>query len=406
MIITCPDCATRYELDDDRFLPNGRSVRCTECGESWFVPAPEPIEALTRTAKPRRARRAAPEPAGGMQTALGDDIDYAALDADFDDDGEDDALFDSPGVWTDPDRPSQGASGGLFSKRAGEAERRRSASRAPEPPRERRFGGDRRQAPQGRRAADQAPIPETVEEDVDFSLDMDEPEGGVVDADWEDLDDRGAPGFGKKIRERRRRSTALTRTAAPKDDILDDEFFASLKVTPRELERAVKKARRRAEARDKNRLTPWRAIGWTLWLGVIVGAVYAAIVFRQNIVELAPGAARAYAVVGIETDPTGLQIDRVSHRLAMSTGGPVIEITGALRNPGGAARPAPLMQAEALDADGALLSRWTFTPQQAQIAGGEIVEFTTRAAAPEGVAEVALTIAAGRSPNAGPLNTP
>ncbi|NWG92281.1 MAG: zinc-ribbon domain-containing protein, partial [Parvularculaceae bacterium] len=46
MIITCPSCATRYDVDDDRFSPDGRSVRCAECNESWFVPAPQPIENL------------------------------------------------------------------------------------------------------------------------------------------------------------------------------------------------------------------------------------------------------------------------------------------------------------------------------------------------------------------------
>jgi len=44
MIITCPNCETRYEVDEERFHPDGRSVRCAECAESWFVPAPEPIE--------------------------------------------------------------------------------------------------------------------------------------------------------------------------------------------------------------------------------------------------------------------------------------------------------------------------------------------------------------------------
>ncbi|MEM9014556.1 MAG: zinc-ribbon domain-containing protein, partial [Pseudomonadota bacterium] len=43
MIITCPECATRYNVEDDRFLPDGHSVRCTNCGVSWFVPAPEAL---------------------------------------------------------------------------------------------------------------------------------------------------------------------------------------------------------------------------------------------------------------------------------------------------------------------------------------------------------------------------
>jgi predicted Zn finger-like uncharacterized protein len=37
MIITCPSCATRYEIPPDHLGPAGRMVRCTNCGHRWFV---------------------------------------------------------------------------------------------------------------------------------------------------------------------------------------------------------------------------------------------------------------------------------------------------------------------------------------------------------------------------------
>ena len=40
MILTCPECATRYQTDPSHFAPDGRKVRCAKCGHVWFQPAP------------------------------------------------------------------------------------------------------------------------------------------------------------------------------------------------------------------------------------------------------------------------------------------------------------------------------------------------------------------------------
>jgi predicted Zn finger-like uncharacterized protein len=55
MILTCPNCDTRYSVDGAKFPAAGRTVRCAKCGHSWHqaaetpepdpafdVPAPEP----------------------------------------------------------------------------------------------------------------------------------------------------------------------------------------------------------------------------------------------------------------------------------------------------------------------------------------------------------------------------
>ena len=41
MIITCPECTTRYKTSAEAIGPNGRTVRCANCRETWFVPADE-----------------------------------------------------------------------------------------------------------------------------------------------------------------------------------------------------------------------------------------------------------------------------------------------------------------------------------------------------------------------------
>ncbi len=44
MILTCPQCSTRYQTDAAKFQPAGRNVRCAKCGHVWHqdAPAPEP----------------------------------------------------------------------------------------------------------------------------------------------------------------------------------------------------------------------------------------------------------------------------------------------------------------------------------------------------------------------------
>lgn len=45
MILTCPNCSTRFELPEDMLLPNGRKVKCSSCEETWFQLPEEPSEA-------------------------------------------------------------------------------------------------------------------------------------------------------------------------------------------------------------------------------------------------------------------------------------------------------------------------------------------------------------------------
>ena len=42
MILTCPECATSYLAPDDQIPPQGRTVKCANCGARWTATPPEP----------------------------------------------------------------------------------------------------------------------------------------------------------------------------------------------------------------------------------------------------------------------------------------------------------------------------------------------------------------------------
>lgn len=50
IVITCPECSTRYKAAAQSIGDDGRPVRCVKCGATWFVPAPDAIDTLMANA--------------------------------------------------------------------------------------------------------------------------------------------------------------------------------------------------------------------------------------------------------------------------------------------------------------------------------------------------------------------
>lgn len=61
MILTCPECATGYFVDDAQIKPGGRPVRCAACGARWTAYPPGPLELSSSPEEGAIAKEPAPE---------------------------------------------------------------------------------------------------------------------------------------------------------------------------------------------------------------------------------------------------------------------------------------------------------------------------------------------------------
>jgi predicted Zn finger-like uncharacterized protein len=75
MIITCPQCDTRYTVDGTKFPAAGRNVRCAKCGNVWHQLGPEPpqpdpeAEVVVEEPPPAQEPEPAPRPAAYVPPA-------------------------------------------------------------------------------------------------------------------------------------------------------------------------------------------------------------------------------------------------------------------------------------------------------------------------------------------------
>lgn len=74
MILTCPDCATRFFADDHAIGAAGRRVKCDTCGRVWTATAASDVEVI-----PEEAPSPASEASTDVAVAPGVEVAHSPL---------------------------------------------------------------------------------------------------------------------------------------------------------------------------------------------------------------------------------------------------------------------------------------------------------------------------------------
>lgn len=135
----------------------------------------------------------------------------------------------------------------------------------------------------------------------------------------------------------------------------------------------------RAQAEEKRRKGQV-AVAGAVWgvLGCLFAGLFAsAYAFRQDVVELLPRTAGAYAAVGVPVNPTGLEFAQVKATPALYDGAPAITVTGVVRNVSDRTRTTPPLSVALLDEKGRRLSAAVIAAVHGPVRPGAVAKFAT-----------------------------
>jgi predicted Zn finger-like uncharacterized protein len=136
-------------------------------------------------------------------------------------------------------------------------------------------------------------------------------------------------------------------------------------------------------------------------VAAIALAVVLAVVFRIEVVRFWPGAATAYAAIGMPVNASGLLIGKVQAAPAIADGRHTLNVTGVVTNVSAAPRPAPAFRVSVLDGAGKVLMQKVIQVPAQALKVGEARRFLLQVAdPPAGAKDVDVTPAAPDAPHA------
>jgi predicted Zn finger-like uncharacterized protein len=119
---------------------------------------------------------------------------------------------------------------------------------------------------------------------------------------------------------------------------------------------------------------------------------------RNDLVTWFPALAGLYAAVGLPVNVIGLEFEDSKTMTSFRSGKAVMLITSRIRSVASQVVPVPPVLVSLLDGSGATVYEWTVTPQAAEMAPGEVFEFSTEVnAPPQGAVTVRLSFTTPRA---------
>jgi len=124
------------------------------------------------------------------------------------------------------------------------------------------------------------------------------------------------------------------------------------------------------------------AVGWAALIFLAVTIGWAAVQYRQTIVELWPGVSPLYEVVGLPVEPQGIELTDVGYQHEVEDGLPVLAVTGKIVNISDRELPVPVIRVVLSDEAKHEIYHWMFETGVQSLKPGEETPFVTRLSSP------------------------
>jgi predicted Zn finger-like uncharacterized protein len=124
------------------------------------------------------------------------------------------------------------------------------------------------------------------------------------------------------------------------------------------------------------------AIAWAALIFLAVTIGWAAVQYRQTIVELWPGLAPLYEVAGLPVESDGIALIDVAYQHEVEDGQPVLAVSGKVVNISDRELPVPIIRVMLSDSDQHEIYHWMFNSGVQSLKPGAESPFVTRLSSP------------------------